>query len=211
MGGVCIGRSGARGFSTFAVAIAILSALATRATAVRAQQAAAPLVPIVTPLRADDLFASGGAPRVDAAFAPLRLTLTGGLFALGNTFPGCDSRMEASGNTVSGFAVQRYSYLPLAPQLVLHGFSSAGCPIDSGIGGGLTYAVPLRKSLWLVSSAGLYTLPTPIGAGRAPVTTAARIDFVKKLGWGRTLSLGLGARLGSGTGQFNALNFGGSF
>jgi len=211
MGGVCLGRSKALGFSTSAVAIATVSALGTLSTALRAQQAAAPLVPIVTPLGAGDLFASGGAPRVDAAFAPLRLTLTGGLFALGNTFPGCDSRMEASGNTVSGFAVQRYSYLPLAPQLVLHGFSSAGCPIDSGIGGGLTYAVPLRKSLWLVSSAGLYTLPTPIGAGRAPVTTAARIDFVKKLGWGRTLSLGLGARLGSGTGQFNALNFGGSF
>jgi hypothetical protein len=83
-----------------------------------------------------------------------------------------------------------------------------GCAVDAGMGGGLTYAIPLRKSLWLVPSAGFYALPHASG-GSATVTTAARIDLVKQLAWGRTLSVGIGTR--SGAGQFNALHFGGSF
>ncbi len=166
-------------------------------------------MPIVAPLRADDLFASQNGPTAAAAFAPLRLTLTGGLFSQANAFSGCDSRADASGNSVSGFAVQHYSFLPLTPQLVLHGFSMAGCAVDAGMGGGLSYALPLRKNLWLVPSAGLYVLPNPGGGNTALVTTAARIDVVKQLAWGRTLSVGLGTR--SGSGQVNALHFGGSF
>jgi len=110
---------------------------------------------------------------------------------------------------VNGFAVQRYTFLHLTPQLVLHGFSMAGCAVDAGMGGGFTYAVPLRKSLWLVSSAGFYALPTPAGGSPAIVSSAARIDVVKQLAWGRTLSLGLGTR--NSFGQFSALHFGGSF
>jgi hypothetical protein len=211
MGGPHFGHSGARGSGRIAVAVSTVAALLAFSTAARAQPTAARLVPVVTPLRGDDLFESQNGPTVTAAFAPLRLSLTGGLFAQANAFTGCDSaRTDASGNSVNGFATQYYSFVRLTPQLVLHGFSMAGCALDAGMGGGLTYTVPLRKSLWLVSSAGFYGLPSAVGgASSALVTSAARVDVVKQLAWGRTLSVGLGTRLGSG--QFNALHFGGSF
>jgi hypothetical protein len=209
MGGLDLRQSCARKWGTYALAGTIALGLSSLSGAARAQQAAAPLVPIVTPLRGDDLFASQGGPTVAAAFAPLRLSLTSGLFSQAAVFPACDSRADASGNSVHGFAVQRYSFLPLAPQLVLHGFSTAGCAVDAGMGGGLTYVVPLRKSWFLVPSAGFYALPSAAGGGSMFVTTAARVDLVKQLAWGRTLTLGLGTR--SGAGQFNALHFGGSF
>jgi len=166
-------------------------------------------VPIVTPLRGDELFAGQNGLPTTSAFAPLRLTLTGGIFSQAAAFSGCDARADASGNSLNGFAVQRYTFLRLTPELVLHGFSLAGCAVDAGMGGGFSYAVPIRKNLWLVSSAGLYGMPAPGGGAPAVVTSAARVDVVKQLAWGRTLSVGLGTRLGSGV--FNALHFGGSF
>jgi len=59
------------------------------------------------------------------------------------------------------------------------------------------------------SSAGFYGLPAPGGGASAFITSGARVDIVKQLAWGRTLSVGLGSR--SSSGVFNALNFGGSF
>src|SRR5450432_1016622 len=91
-----------------------------------AQQSAAPLVPVVTPLRSDDALGGFGAPRVDAAFAPLRLSLTGDLFPIASQSLGCESHEDPSGNSVHGFALQRYSFLRLTPRLVLHGYSLAG-------------------------------------------------------------------------------------
>ncbi len=168
-------------------------------------------MPVVTPLRSDDAMTEPGAPRVDVAFAPLRLALTEGLFPVASQFPECASREEASGNSVHGFAVQRYSFLRLAPRLVLHGYSMAGCPVDAGLGGGLTYSAPLSTNLWLVPSAGLFALPG-VGGGRAALyTTAARVDIVKNLAWGRTLSVGVNTRQRTGSRQFTAVNFGGSF
>jgi hypothetical protein len=196
-------------FGCVALAAASIAQLTVLSTTAGAQQSAAPLVPLVTPLKGDDLFANSSGPSVGATFAPLRLSLTGGLFSQASAFAGCDARAEASGNTVNGFAVQRYTFLRLTPQLVLHGFSMTGCPVDAGMGGGLSYSVPLQKSLWLVSSAGFYALPTFGGGTSSLVTTAARVDIVKQLGWGGTLNVGLGTR--SGTGQFHALHFGGSF
>ena len=206
MGGRHLGRLRARNLGKMAGVAggAALFALSASAHA----QTAAPLVPIVTPLRADDLFANQNGPTVAAAFAPLRLSLTGGLFSQAGAFSGCDSRTDASENSVHGFATQYYSFVRLAPQLVLHGYSMLGCAVDAGMGGGLTYAVPLRKNLWLVPSAGFYAVPS-FGGGSAFVTAAARVDLVKQLAWGRTLNVGLGTR--SGSGQFNALHFGGSF
>ncbi|HEY0468793.1 MAG TPA: hypothetical protein VGC79_31585 [Polyangiaceae bacterium] len=212
MGGRYLGRLRARGWGKLAWVAANSAALVALSTPARAQPTAAPLVPIVTPLRTDDLFASQNGPTVMAAFAPLRLSLTGGLFPQASAYSNCDSRTDASGNSVSGFAAQYYSFLRLTPQLVLHGFSSLGCAVDAGMGGGLSYAVPLRKGLWLVPSAGFYALPSAGGGttwGSPSVTTSARVDLVKQLGWGRTLSVGLGVRAGAG--QFNALHFGGSF
>jgi hypothetical protein len=176
-----------------------------------AQIATAPLVPIVTPLRGDDgVLAQPGALSPLAAFAPLRLSLTQGLFAQGNAVPGCASREDASGNSVNGFQVQRYSYLPLTPNLVLHGFSIGGCPLDAGLGGAFTFSIPLAKKTWLVSGVGVYALPGLGGARPAIVTTAAHVDVVRQVDWGGTLTFGLGVRGRAGAGLFNA-NFGGSF
>jgi len=209
MGGVHLEHAAARGLRNVGIASATLTALMTLAGVARAQPTAAPLVPIVTPLKGDDLFANQHGLSPGALFAPLRLSLTGGLFSQASAFSGCDSRTDASGNSVNGFAVQRYSFLRLTPQLTLHGFSLTGCAVDAGMGGGFTYTVPLRKSLWLVASAGVYAQPNFGGGTSAFTTSAARVDVVKQLAWGRTLSVGLGTRTGGGA--FNALHFGGSF
>jgi hypothetical protein len=209
MGGHCLGHSRVHGSGRMLAAVAALGALLAHPAPARAQATAAPLVPIVTPLRGDDLFASQNGLSATSAFVPLRLTLTGGLFPQASAFSGCEARSDASGNSVHGFAVQRFTFLRLTPQLVLHGFSTAGCTVDAGMGGGLTYTVPLRQSLWLVASAGFYGLPSPGGGASALISQGARVDVVKQLAWGRTLSVGLGTRTSSGV--FNSLNFSGSF
>lgn len=149
-------------------------------------------------------------PRVYGAFVPLRLSLTVGMFPMARAFPECESREEASGNSLNGFALQRSTFLRLTPALVLHGFSSAGCPVDSGAGGGFTYSVPLKKGLWFVASAGFYTIPTAFD-GRPIMTTAARADVVKSLSKGRVLTFGLGRTETSGRNPLTTLNFGGTF
>jgi hypothetical protein len=128
-----------------------------------------------------------------ALSTPLRLSLQSGIFPIGGAFPNCQSRQEASGNTVNGFALQRYAPLQLAPGLVLHGFSSAGCPVDGAIGGALTYSVPLRPSLQLVAGAGVYGVPAHYPL---PARTRSdfRVDVMKQLDGGRSLSVGVGKR-----------------
>jgi hypothetical protein len=122
---------------------------------------------------------------------PLRLSLQAPIFPMAGGFANCDTREEAAGNTVSGFAVQRFTSLRVTPSLVFAGFSSAGCPVDGAMGGGLTYSVPLRPSLWLSASLGVYGVPAhdPLPAR---VQSDARIDLTKDLHGGRTLSVGLG-------------------
>jgi hypothetical protein len=125
------------------------------------------------------------------ASTPLRLSLQAGIQPLARGFANCETREEAAGNTVNGFAVQRFASLRITPALVLAGFSSAGCPVDGAIGGGLTYSVPLEPSLWLTASAGVYGVPAhaPIPAR---VQSDVRMDLTKALPSGRTLSVGVG-------------------
>jgi hypothetical protein len=132
-----------------------------------------------------------GALPAYAASTPLRLSLASGIFPVAALFPQCGTREDASGNAVQGVPLQRYTLLALTPRLVLHGFSSAGCPIDGAIGGGITYAAPLRPSLWLVAGAGIYG--TPPHAGFAGQTRSdVRLDLMKQTGNGRTFSVGIG-------------------
>jgi hypothetical protein len=132
-----------------------------------------------------------------AASTPLRLSLQSGIFPIARGFPNCISREEPSGNTVNGMPVQRYASLRLSPALVLHGFSSAGCPVDGAVGGGITYSALLRPSLWLVAGIGAYGVPAhaPVPAR---VQNDTRIDVMHALGPGdgdgRTLSVGVGKR-----------------
>jgi hypothetical protein len=187
------------------VAVALLSS----STVAQAQQTAAPLVPIVAPLAPSDTLANAADPRVYGAFVPLRLSLTVGLFPMARAFPECDSLEDASGNSVNSFAVQRYTFLRLTPRLVLHGFSSAGCPVDSGAGGGITYSAPLSRQWSFVASAGLYGVPTVFG--EPIVTTSIRADLVKQTSGGRVLTLGLGRTETRGRNPLTTVNFGGSF
>ena len=137
--------------------------------------------------------AQGLAPAL--AVMPLRLSLMGDTFPIAGALGGspCASREEASGNTVNGFAMQRQVYLAITPQLVLHGFSSAGCPLDAGIGGGMTYSVPVSRSLFLVASAGAYSLPSA-QPGRVLTKGDARIDLIFRSTPDRAWGIGLGRR-----------------
>jgi hypothetical protein len=135
--------------------------------------------------------AGGMSPWV--ASTPLRLSLQSGILPTAGGYANCVSLEEPSGNTINGFPVQRFTSLRLAPALVLQGFSSAGCPVDGAIGGGLTYTAAIRPSLSLVLSAGVYGVPAhaPLPAR---VQSDARIDLTHQLDGRSTLSVGIGKR-----------------
>ncbi len=124
---------------------------------------------------------------------PLRLSLQGDIPAIGGGFANCVSHEEPSGNTINGFAVQRFASIRLTSALTLQGFSSAGCPVDGAIGGGITYSVPLRSSLWLVASAGAYGAPAH-APYPARTSTDVRVDLTKQIEDGSTLSVGVSRR-----------------
>jgi hypothetical protein len=185
--------------ATIALVLAALAAPLAQAQ----EPTGGPLAPatkgvVVSPLQQRPLLGepTGGSGDLPPYFAstPLRLSLMGEMYpiaaALGDD--GCHSRTDASGNSVNGFPVQRYTMLSLSPRLVLHGFSRAGCPLDAGAGGGATYTLPLRSNLWLVASAGAYALPSQV-PGRTVLKTDARIDLARG-GSAHTLSIGLSRR-----------------
>jgi hypothetical protein len=135
------------------------------------------------------------------ASIPLRLSLQGGIFPMAGAFPNCAPLGEGSGNSFQGWAVQRYALVSTLPNLTLHGFSSAGCPIDGAIGGGVTYSAPLGKDWWLVGSGGLYGVPAH-GALPTRRRDDVRLDLMKAAPDGRMLGVGIGRR---------GVSFGGSF
>jgi len=124
---------------------------------------------------------------------PLRLSLQGDIHPLAGGFPNCVSREEPSGNTVNGFAVQRFASIGLTKALTLQGFSSAGCPVDGAIGGSLTYTAALQPSLWFVAGAGVYGVP-----GHAPypprLSNDLRVDLMKQLNDQHAVTVGVGRR-----------------
>ncbi len=145
---------------------------------------------LTAPWRPGEPTGSAGAPWI--AGTPLRLSLQGDIFPIGREFANCASREDPSGNSVNGFAVQRVAAIRLAPTLVLHGFSSAGCPVDGAIGGGVTFTVPIQSTLALTASAGAYAVPAH-APYPARVTNDVRIDLTKTTG-SDTLSVGVGKK-----------------
>lgn len=152
--------------------------------------------------------------------SPLRLSLQGSIAPMAHMFPQCQTLEDDAGNSVGGIPVQHYAELRLAPRLVLSVFSQLGCPIDAGLGGGLTYEVPLRASMSLVFGAGLYGAP-----GQAPLfggwgaaflkglrgqpsafSAAARTDLIWKTPSGLPLGVGVQTR-----GRVHQLTFSGGF
>ncbi len=152
-----------------------------------------PMVPAFTPLLPGEPTGDKGATSYLTSM-PLRLSLGHSAFAFPHAGGGvaCEPREEASGNTINGFAVQRYTFLRLTPRLVLHGFSTAGCPLDAGMGGALTYAAPLSPKWWLVASGGIYAQTSAI-ASRPTLRTDVHIDVMKQDG-GLMTAVGLGTR-----------------
>jgi hypothetical protein len=129
------------------------------------------------------------------AVLPLRLSLINEAFPIGRAYGDdpCASSGDSAGNSIQGFPILRQAYLPITPRLVLHGFSRGGCPIDAGIGGGLTYSIPLPANLWLVASAGVYTQPS-VAPGPALFKPDARLDVLLRKTPDSALSLGIGRR-----------------
>ncbi len=156
------------------------------------------LAPQVTALQLSPLFGeptgSGGILAPPLAVLPLRLSLVGDAFPIAGALgaPSCEPRMEASGNSTWGFAAQRQTYLPLTSRLALHGFSRLGCPLDAGMGGGLTFAMPLPRELWLVAAAGVYGQPSM--PGRSMLRSDAKLDLVMKATSPHPLAFGIGRR-----------------
>jgi hypothetical protein len=145
-------------------------------------------------------------------FEPLRLGLMSEVAPMGATEPGCRDRVEMTGSLTAASAATPMQFLravplPLAPRLTLIGFSRAGCPIDSAIAGGLTYAVPLRPSIFFVASAGALLQPA---FGKRPLTIIpqVRADVVFDRGEGRSWSVGVKTNR---AGSIPSVTFGGSF
>ncbi len=188
-----------------------------------AQSIAQPLAQRQTqPLAAGDETSDAGALSGYRALAPLRLSLEASLFPKGGGFPNCASREDDVGNSVGGIPVQHSMMLRLTPRLVLSGFTQLGCPIDAGLGGALTYALPVTRSAWLVFGGGLYAAPgqaqlfgetSTLAAFRGapyPVSTAGRVDFVWKTNGDRTFNLGVQTLSSRGRGVQSVM-FGGGF
>jgi hypothetical protein len=137
--------------------------------------------------------------------APLRLSLEGGVVPQAGRFPNCASREDAVGNSLGGIPVQHFAAYRLTPRLVLSGFTQLGCPIDAGIGGMLTYTLPIGDSLWLGLGAGLYAAPAQlplfgglgmslgqaVRGGASAIDMAARTDVMWKTKSGRPFTLGV--------------------
>jgi hypothetical protein len=145
------------------------------------------------------------------AFESLRLSLTSTIFPVGGGFPQCETLGDDVGNSVHGIPVQRFAFVRLMPHLTLNMFSSDGCPIDGGMGAGLTYSVPISPSTWLVTSGGGYGVP-----GRGPYLPArtsaeVRIDLIKETDAG-PLRIGIERKSGTGVrGAPGMVTLGGGF
>jgi hypothetical protein len=145
---------------------------------------------------------SGGVLPPTLAVLPLRLSLVGATFPIAGALAGdpCASREESSGNTVWGFPVQHATYLQLTPQLTLQGFASRGCPLDSAIGGGVSYAIALPSNLFFVLNAGLLSQPSLPGGARTRADV--RVDLMLRPAPDRAYALGIGRRGVTFTGQW---------
>lgn len=121
---------------------------------------------------------------------PLRLSLLSDAFPIAEALGdgGCASSLEANGRW--GFPLQHQVFMALTPRLVLHGFSRLGCTLDAGVGGGLTYTVPLAEKLWVVGSLGGYTLPSQ-QPGVPLARPDARVDLLWQTAPQHVLGVGL--------------------
>lgn len=140
-------------------------------------------------------------------FEPLRLALFGDAapVARAQGIP-CEESVEATGTATAatgGFARSYTSAVRLGPRLSLVGFSRGGCAIDAAAGGGIVHVMPLRKDVFLATSAG--ALIAPHQSAGAPITRMQlRADVVFTRSGGRSFRVGIGSG-----GRVTGLTFGG--
>lgn len=189
-----------------ALGLLALATLGARPARAQANLVSAPTPPWLQPSLPDPQLArpallggepsSAGWPSPWVLSSPLRLSLQNGIFPFAPLFSNCGSVEDSPGYAAGGIAMQRYTFLPLAPRLTLHGFSSGGCAVDGALGGGVTYEMPLRPNLSLVAGAGVYGVP-----GHAPLPartqSGARVDLIKQLDAGRSIGVGVGVQRGT--------------
>jgi hypothetical protein len=183
------------------VSVAIVLAALSVAGVAAAQEPTFTLTPYAPPPTASVLApgaaADSSALPPDAASLAFRLALISSMYPVGPAFGtgGCGALSVAAAGTI--LPTQPYTQIQLTPRLVLHGFSDLGCPgdpyasLDAGMGGGLTYAMPLRPALWLVGSAGAYGVPAhDVVPARAVV--GGGLDLVTKTKDNRVFTTGIG-------------------
>jgi len=134
------------------------------------------------------------------AVLPLRLSLMGGTFPIAGALPGDPCLAQQEANSAWGFPIQRATYLPLLPQLTLHGFSSGGCTLDASVGGSVSYAITLPSNMWLVVNAGLLSQPSMPGGSRT--RGDLHVDLWMRPTPDRAYAVGLGRRGVTFTGQW---------
>ena len=134
------------------------------------------------------------------AVLPLRLSLMGGTFPIAGALPGDPCLAQQEANSAWGFPIQRATYLPLLPQLTLHGFSSGGCTLDASVGGSVSYAITLPSNMWLVVNAGLLSQPSMPGGSRT--RGDLHVDLWMRPTPDRAYAFGLGRRGVTFTGQW---------
>jgi hypothetical protein len=152
----------------------------------------------------------------ELAIEPLRLALLGGhpeVSGAGAWCPGASLEANAGYGSLRSMSAFGANLLGgrsrHAPRLTLFGFSRSGCALDGAVGGGVTLAVPIRRGLSFVASAGAIYLPATVpGAsspGGGPATSGRiRADLVFPRPEGRSLSVGVDSRL-------RGVSFGGIF
>jgi hypothetical protein len=153
--------------------------------------------------------ADPGAFAQDPLSLPLRTSfLTAGGASAAEPPGGCSQPSVDAAGTI--LPVQPHVQVQLTLRLTLQAFSNLGCPgdpyaaFDTGVGGGVTYGVPVAPNLWLVGSAGVY-------GGHLGVTAeGAGVDLITNTGE-RSTSVGVGLKTPRGRGVQVLGRVGGTF
>ncbi len=200
---------------TSLVVLAMLIRVASPALAhAQSVSLSAPAPPVVAPT----VVADPSSAAQDPVSLPLRLTFLNAGGAVQGVPPGgCSGPSVDEAGTI--LPVQPHLQVQLTLRLTLQAFSNLGCPgdpyaaFDTGVGGGLTYEVPIHPWLSLVASAGAYAQ-----SASATSTTLSTIRKSKTVGvdlmWKapeRTTSVGLGVTTPASGGVRVMPRVGGSF
>lgn len=184
-----------------ALVAALLAPLAASTARADVTSSSPVFMPVPTALTLHPLFGeptsltTGLAPPL--AVMPLRLSMLGMAFPRAGSLPSdpFNCNPDANGNSQYGFPVEHQVYLAMTSRLALHAFSRLGCPLDSAVGGAVTYTLPLSHDVSIVPSAGVLARST-LDQGRVRTAGSARVDLMLGTAGDRTLGIGIGRQRG---------------